>query len=78
MLQVVAGIFLAVVLLALPIMMVRGVMQMWRDKDRSGSFTKGVAGALAEVDRTVRPSAQHVLEAKDSASIRQQDGIGGD
>ena len=77
MLELLVVIGVLVVVIGFPVLMIRGVIQMWRDKDRTGSFSSGVAGALAEVDRVVRPSVEHVLEAK-SAVKKQQDDIGGD
>jgi hypothetical protein len=64
-------------LLLLPLLMIRGLIQMWRDKDRTGTFSSGVAGAVSELDRVVRPSVEHTLEAKESAT-KQEDDIGGE
>jgi hypothetical protein len=77
MLELLVALGLIVVAVGLPVLMIRGVMQMWRDKDRTSSFSSGVAGALSEVDRVVRPSVEQVLEAKNAVK-KQEDDIGGD
>jgi hypothetical protein len=77
MLELLVGIGLLVVAIGFPVLMIRGVIQMWRDKDRTGSFSSGVAGALSELDRVVRPSVEHMLEAKEPPKT-QEDDIGGD
>lgn len=68
---------LVVVGIGFPLFMIRGLIQMWRDKDRTGTLSSGIAGALTEVDRVVRPSVEHVLETKNAVK-KQQDDIGGD
>jgi hypothetical protein len=60
----------------LPVVMVRGLIQMYRDKNRSGTFTSAIAGSITEIDRLVRPSVQHVIEAKQSIEAHE-DAIGG-
>ncbi|MCI0463868.1 MAG: hypothetical protein L0Z62_43595 [Gemmataceae bacterium] len=60
-----------------PLLLIRGLRQMWHDQGRTGTFSSGVAGALSELDRVVRPSVEHVLEAKKSVN-KQEDDIGGD
>jgi hypothetical protein len=75
MLELLVALGLILVAVGLSVLMIRGVMQMWRDKDRTGSFSGGVAGALSELDRVVRPSIEHVLEAK-KAVKKQEDDIG--
>jgi hypothetical protein len=50
--------FLAVIVM-LPVVMVRGLIEMYRDKSRSGTFTSAIAGSMTEIDRVVRPSVQH-------------------
>ena len=60
-----------------PLLMIRGLMQMWCDKDRTGTFSGGVGGALSELDRVVRPSIEHTLEARNFVT-KQEDDIGGD
>jgi hypothetical protein len=65
------------VAIGVAILMIRGVIQMWRDQGRTGSFSSGVAGALSELDRVIRPSVEHVLEAKNSIK-KQEDHSGGE
>ncbi|MCI0456963.1 MAG: hypothetical protein L0Z62_08290 [Gemmataceae bacterium] len=77
MLELLVALGLIVVAIGFPVLMIRGVIQMWRDKDRTGSFSSAVAGALSEVDRVVRPSVEHILEAKNAVK-QQEDDIGGD
>jgi hypothetical protein len=76
MLELLVALGLIVVAIGFPVLMIRGVMQMWRDKDRTGSFSSGVAGALSEVDRVVRPSVEHRFEAENAVK-KQADDIGG-
>jgi hypothetical protein len=56
--------------------MVRGLIQMRRDRSGSGTISSGVAGMMTEVDRLVRPSVEHVFEVKESAEL-QEDDVGG-
>ena len=60
-----------------PIIMVRGLIQMYRDKDRTGTISSGIAGMMTELDRVVRPSVQHVVEVKESVASHEDD-IGGE
>ncbi len=60
-----------------PIIMVRGLIQMYRDKDRTGTISCGIAGMMTELDRVVRPSVQHVVEVKESVASHEDD-IGGE
>jgi hypothetical protein len=76
MLQILGVVALLAVTVALPVVMVRGLIAMYRDKSRSGTFTSCVAGSMAEIDRVVRPSVQHVVEATQSVEPREDD-IGG-
>ncbi len=59
------------------IFMVRGLIQMYRDKDRTGTMSSGIAGMMTELDRLVRPSVQHVVEVKESVASHEDD-IGGE
>jgi hypothetical protein len=61
----------------MPAFMVRGVITMYRDKDRTSTISSGIAAAMTEVDRLVRPSTQHVIEVKDSVESHEDD-IGGE
>ena len=70
------SLFVAVVIL-LPIAMVRGLVEIYRDKNRSGGISGAVGGMMTELDRVVRPSAQHVIEVKESARSKEDD-IGSD
>jgi hypothetical protein len=77
MLELLVVLGLIVFAIGFPLLMIRGVIQMWRDKGRTGTFSSGVSGALSELDRVVRPSVEHLLEAKKSVK-KQEDDIGGD
>jgi hypothetical protein len=55
------------------LLMILGLIQMWRDKDRTGTISSGVAGALSEVDRVVRPAVEHVQEAKKTVKKKEDD-----
>jgi len=67
---------LIVVAIGFPWLMIHGLIQMWRDKSRTGIVSSGVAGTLSELDRVVRPSIEHVLETKNSVKMPEDD-IGG-
>ena len=73
MLELLVALGLIIVAIGFPVLMIRGVIAMWRDKNRGGSM----AGALAEFDRVVRPSIEHVHQARDSVK-KQGDAIGGE
>ena len=66
-----------VIIVVLPIFMVRGLIQMYRDKDRSGTFSSVIAGSMMGIDFVVRPSVKHVIEAKQSVESHEDD-IGGE
>ena len=66
---------LAIVIL--PVVMVRGLIRMYRDKDRTGTFSSGVAGMMTEFDRVIRPSVQHIVEVKESEESHEG-AIGGE
>ncbi len=74
MLLIVAVLATAVVV---PIIMVRGLIQMYHGKDRTGAISSGIAGMMTELDRVVRPSVQHVVEVKESVASHEDD-IGGE
>ena len=78
MLELLVVLGLIVVAIGFPVLMIRGVIQMWRDKHRTGTFSSGVAGALSELDRVVRPSIKHVLEAKNAVHKRLEGDTSGD
>ena len=48
----------------------------YRKKSGGGSISSGVAGAMSELDRIVRPSAEHRIQAEDP--IVEEDEKGGD
>jgi hypothetical protein len=77
MFQVLAIIVVLASFIILPIAMVRGLIQMRRDRSGSGTISSGVAGMMTEVDRLVRPSVEHVFEVKESAEL-QEDDVGGE
>ena len=68
-------VLLIVIAVGFPILMIRGLIQMWRNKDHAGSFSSAIGGALLEVDRVVRPSVEHTLEAKNEVK-KQRDEAG--
>jgi hypothetical protein len=74
--QILAIVALIAVAIVLPAFMVRGVISMYRDKDRTGSFSSGIAAVMTELDRVVQPSVQHVIEVKDEKS--HENDIGGE
>jgi hypothetical protein len=76
MFQILAIVFVLATFIILPIVMVRGLIQMRRAPGGSGSISSGVAGMMSEVDRLVRPSVEHVFEVKESAEL-QEDDVGG-
>jgi hypothetical protein len=76
-LEILAALAFLAILFILPVVMVRGLIQIYRDKDRSGTFTSAIAGSMSEIDRVVRPSVEHVVEAKQSVSSHEDD-IGGE
>ncbi|MCI0630893.1 MAG: hypothetical protein L0Y44_09610 [Phycisphaerales bacterium] len=64
-------------IVVLPVVMVQGLIHMYRDKDRTGTFSSGVAGMMTGFDRVIRPSVQYVVEAKKSDESHE-DAIGGE
>ena len=76
MFQVLAIVVVLAAFIILPIAMVRGLIQMRRERGGSGSISSGVAGMMTEVDRLVRPSVEHVFEVKESAKLHEDD-VGG-
>jgi hypothetical protein len=76
MFQILAIVVVVASFIILPIVMVRGLIQMRRDRSGSGTISSGVAGMMTEVDRLVRPSVEHVFEVKESAEM-QEDDVGG-
>jgi hypothetical protein len=55
---------------------IRATVNMYGNKNYTGTFTSGIAGAMGEIDRIVRPSVENVVEAKESAD-KEQDDVGG-
>jgi hypothetical protein len=76
MFQILAVVVLIAAAIILPVFMVRGVIGMYRDKDRTGTISSGLAAMMTELDRLVQPSVQHVEEVKDEKS--HEDDIGGE
>jgi hypothetical protein len=64
-------------MIVLPVVMVRDLIRMYRTKDRTGTFSSGLAGVMMEFDRVVRPSVQHVIEVRD-VDESHEDAIGGE
>ena len=64
------------VALVLPVVVVRGLIKMHGDRNRSGTFSSGIAGAMSEMDRVVRPSVQHVIEVQ--SVKRREDRVSGE
>jgi hypothetical protein len=78
MLQILGVAALLAILVTLPVAMVRGLVQFYRDKNRSGTFfSSAIAGSMSEIDRVTRPSVQHVVEVQQSVAIHKDD-IGGE
>jgi hypothetical protein len=77
MFQILAIVVVLATFIVLPIVMVRGLIQMRRDRGGSGAISSGVAGMMTEVDRLVRPSVEQVLEVKESAKLHEDD-VGGE
>jgi len=48
----------------------------YRKKSGGGSISSGVAGAMSELDRIVRPSAEYRIQAEDP--VVEEDEKGGD
>jgi hypothetical protein len=76
MLQILAAVASLAVIVVLPVVMLRGLIAIYRDKERSGTFSSAIGGSMAELDRVVRPSAQYVIETKESGKLHEDD-IGG-
>ena len=76
MFQILAIVVVLVTFIVLPIVMVRGLIQMRRAPGGSGSISSSVAGMMTEVDRLVRPSVEHVVEVKERAKLHEDD-VGG-
>ncbi len=71
-LAVVALLAIAILLaVLLPVFMVRILIRMCRDGDRPGIISSGIAGMMTELDRVVRPSVQHIVEAKESMAAKK-------
>jgi hypothetical protein len=77
MLQILTAAAALAIMVVLPVAMIRGLVQMYRDKERSGTFSSAIAGSMTELDRVVRPSVQYVIETKEAGELHQDD-IGGD
>jgi hypothetical protein len=77
MLQMLAAVALLAAAVLLPVAAVHGVVQMYRNKERTGTISSGIVGMMTELDRVVRPSVQHVVEVKESAASHEDD-IGGE
>jgi hypothetical protein len=77
MLPTLAVVAFVAIAIALPVFMVRGVISMYRDKNRTGTFSSGIAAVMTELDRVVQPSVQHVVEVMEAVEPREDD-IGGE
>jgi hypothetical protein len=77
MLQILTAAAALAIMVVLPVAMIRGLVQMYRDKERSGTFSSAIAGSMTELDRVVRPSVQYVIETKEAGELHQDD-IGGE
>jgi hypothetical protein len=77
MFQILAVMALLAAAVALSVVAVRGVVQMYRDRDRGGAVSGGIAGMLTEIDRAARPSVQYIVEARDAVQIDEDD-VGGE
>jgi hypothetical protein len=61
----------------LPIWMVRDIVQCRRERRSGSSMSSGIVGMMTEIDRVVRPSVQHVMDAEELADTEDDD-IGGE
>jgi hypothetical protein len=77
MFEMLAVVAVLAVALVLPGVMVRDLIRMYRDKDRTGTISSGFAAMMTELDRVVRPSVQHFVEVKQSVASHEND-IGGE
>jgi hypothetical protein len=55
---------------------VRVVDRAFREQRRSSGASPGVFGAMAELDRFVRPSVEHVTEVQNAARLKRDDASG--
>ena len=51
--------------------LIRATVNMYSNKNDTGTFTPGIAGAMGEIDRIVRPSVENIVEAKEAAEIER-------
>lgn len=73
----------AVAFIVVPIAMVWGMVDFVRGKKRGGderrgggSISSAVGGAMLELDRVVRPSVEHTIEAEHQTPKREDDSGG--
>ncbi len=71
MLQILTALAFLAIIVAVPVVMVRGLIQMYRNKERSGTFSSAIAGTMTELDRAVRPSVQYLIEMKESDKLHE-------
>lgn len=57
----------------LPILAVWGWVCCFRSPGRSRPVSSGLAGILTEVDRVIRPSVVHQVEAKEKIEVTRND-----
>ncbi len=78
MLEILTVVALLAIAVLLAVAMVRALIRMYRDRGRpGGTISSGIAGMMTELDSVVRPSVQHVVEAKESVASHEDD-IGGE
>ena len=65
-----------VLLVVIVVFLVRGIPKLFRD-GKSSTVASGLGGVMTEVDRVVRPSAEHVLKGKQEI-VRKEDEVGGE
>lgn len=58
-------------------MLIRSMGSLSDLQNGSGGISSGMVGAMAEVDKVVRPSMEHVIKAKEEEATRE-DAIGGE
>jgi hypothetical protein len=77
-LQALFWITMAIVMLViLPIVFVKTTIDYFRgrgsQREGSGGISSGIAGAMQELDRLVRPSAEHKIETEQPILKREDD-----
>jgi hypothetical protein len=72
---IIGAVFISLVAIVM-YFMIRVAVGMQRG-DYKGTGASGIIGAMAEIDRIVRPSVENVVDAKESAD-KKRDDVGGE